>query len=94
MAIILHFVYLVVFLLMFVQGMNLAITVIKPLRKQRFGWQMVVAAYGMNGFVIKHLVRVLLTTVNSRYHKAEVLSNLLISQSKFSGTRKFTLRYQ
>ena len=33
-------------------------------------------------------------TVNSRYLKVEVNPKLLISQSKFSGPRKFTLRYQ
>ena len=33
-------------------------------------------------------------TINSRYLKVEFYSKLLISQSKFSGTRKFTLRYQ
>ena len=33
-------------------------------------------------------------TVNSRYLKVEVYPKLLISQSKFSGPRKFTLRYQ
>ena len=33
-------------------------------------------------------------TVNSRYLNVEVHSKLLISQSKFSGPRKFTLRYQ
>ena len=33
-------------------------------------------------------------TVNSRYLKEEVHHELLISQRKFSGSRKFTLRYQ
>ena len=33
-------------------------------------------------------------TVNSRYLKVEVHLKLLISQSKFSGSGKFTLRYQ
>ena len=34
------------------------------------------------------------TEVNSRYLEVEVHPKLLISQSKFSGPRKFTLRYQ
>ena len=33
-------------------------------------------------------------TVNSRYLKVEVHPKLMISQSKFSSPRKFTLRYQ
>ena len=32
--------------------------------------------------------------VNSRYLKIEIYSKLLISQSNFSGSRKFTLIYQ
>ena len=32
--------------------------------------------------------------VSSRYLEVEVHFKLLISQSKFSGPRKFTLRYQ
>ena len=31
---------------------------------------------------------------NSRYLKVEIYSKLLIAQSKFSGSRKFTLSYQ
>ena len=34
------------------------------------------------------------TTFNTLYRKVKVHLKLLISQSKFSGTRKFTLRYQ
>ena len=45
-AIFLHFIYLEVFLTMLVQGINLALTVLRPLKKQRFGWQMIVASYG------------------------------------------------
>ena len=33
-------------------------------------------------------------TVNSRYLEIEINLKLLIYQSKFSGSRKFTLRYQ
>ena len=33
-------------------------------------------------------------TVNSRYLKVDIHHKLRISQSKFSGCRKFTLRYQ
>ena len=33
-------------------------------------------------------------SLNSRDLKVQVHSKLLISQSKFSGSRKFTLRYQ
>ena len=33
-------------------------------------------------------------TVNYQYLKVKIYSKLLISQSKFSGPRKFTLRYQ
>ena len=35
-----------------------------------------------------------MNTDNSGYLKVIVYSKLLISQSKFSGPRKFTLRYQ
>ena len=45
---ILHFVYLAVFFLMLVQGINLVLTVIMPLKKQRFGIPMIIAAYGRN----------------------------------------------
>ena len=37
---------------------------------------------------------ILVSAVNSRYLKVKVHPKLLISQSKFSGPRKFTLRYQ
>ena len=36
----------------------------------------------------------IINTVSSRYLKVEVHPKLLISQSKFSGPRKFTLRLQ
>ena len=39
-------------------------------------------------------VLVILNTVNSQYHKVKVHPKLRISQGKFSGSRKFTLRYQ
>ena len=35
-----------------------------------------------------------LNIVNSRYHKVKVHPKQLSSQGKFSGSRKFTLRYQ
>lgn len=46
-AVLLHFIYLEVFLLMLTQGINLALTVLKPLKKQRYGWQMVLTSYGI-----------------------------------------------
>ena len=46
-------------------------------------------------YLISNLVSIAsLYTINSRYLKMEILPILLISQSKFSDARKFTLRYQ
>ena len=48
----------------------------------------------INTDTVKARLQTKTTTVNSRYLKVEVYPKLLISQSKFSGPRKFTLRYQ